>query len=74
MSIMRSISDSLGMEFVGSHSLKSVLVKYDKEILPAASVKSYYEIRQTENGVQTLHQLESDDQKCCHLSLEWEVK
>ena len=68
------VMDSLGMEFVGSHRLKSVLVKYDKEILPEASVKSFYEIRQTENGVQTLHQLESDEQKCCHLSLEWETK
>ena len=68
------VMDSLGMEFVGSHRLKSVLVKYEKEILPEASVKSFYEIRQTENGVQTLHQLVSDEQKCCHLSLEWEMK
>ena len=68
------VMDSLGMEFVGSHRLKSVLVKYDKEILPEATVKSFYEIRETVNGVQTLLQLESDDQKCCHLSLEWKVK
>ena len=50
------------MDFIKTHSLKSVLVKYDKEILPEATVKSFYEIRETENGVQTLHQLESDDQ------------
>ena len=68
------VMDSLGMDFIKTHSLKSVLVKYDKEILPEATVKSFYEIRETENGVQTLHQLESDDQKCCHLSLEWKVK
>ena len=68
------VMDSLGMDFIKTHSLKSVLVKYDKEILPEATVKSFYEIRETENGVQTLHQLESDDQKCCHLSLEWEIK
>ena len=68
------VMDSLGMDFIKTHSLKSVLVKYDKEILPEATVKSFYEIRETENGVQTLHQLESDEQKCCHLSLEWETK
>ena len=68
------VMDSLGMDFIKTHSLKSVLVKYDKEILPEATVKSFYEIRETVNGFQTLHQLESDDQKCCHLSLEWKVK
>ena len=64
----------MGWTLFKTHSLKISLVKYDKEILPEATVKSFYEIRETENGVQTLHQLESDDQKCCHLSLEWEIK
>lgn len=66
------IQDSLSMEFLENYTLKKVLVKYEKEILPETVVQCQTAIEEQETHVATHHVLQNNGEAHAHLYLEWE--
>lgn len=65
--------DVLGYEFLSTHTIKNVNIRFDKEIEFGNVVDSYYETEITDNKDQIIsrHQVKVSEELCCEAEILW---
>jgi medium-chain acyl-[acyl-carrier-protein] hydrolase len=68
------MQDPLGADFLKSHEVADVNIKYESEILYGSEIDSYYKILPEEDGkVTTLHQIRVNDELMTEAEIQWVV-
>jgi len=63
--------DVLGYEFLTSHEVTYVNIKFDKEVEYGNQVSSYWETTVTDEKILTKHQVKNDQILCAETNLNW---
>jgi medium-chain acyl-[acyl-carrier-protein] hydrolase len=66
--------DVLGYEFLTTHQIQEITIRFDREVEYGNLVESHYETVVQEDGIETLHEIRIGDETYCEAAMKWQEK
>ena len=63
--------DVLGYEFLTTHQVKEITIRFDREVEYGNLVESHFETIRDENHLETLHEIRIGETTYCEAAMKW---